>query len=177
MARPAGQYKKIIAEAVNIFQYQWLNEHIVFLHAYAEAFCAAAYAAGDVAGGYGYMAAWQDERLHDRELLIHLVDAFFQEGDIRFVEVRYFQFGFLVGVAGQCGAYGKEAVLYFAEQVFGILVGDVIVYQADVGVELIHGAVGIDTDIALGYFGAANEGCFAFIACFSIYFERHGCWC
>ena len=62
----AGQDEQVVAEAVQVAEYEGFDEELLVLEANAGAFCAAADAAGDVGGGYCDMAAGKQEGFHRR---------------------------------------------------------------------------------------------------------------
>ena len=66
LADVAGEDEQVVAEAVQVAEYEGFDEELLVLEANAGAFCAAADAAGDVGGGYCDMAAGKQEGFHRR---------------------------------------------------------------------------------------------------------------
>lgn len=65
------------------------------------------------------MSAGQEKGSHGGKACLHGVDGELQQGYIFLFQIGNFQFWLFIRVAGQGGADGEEAVLYFPEEVGG----------------------------------------------------------
>ena len=96
MGNVPGQYKEIVAEAIDIFKNDRFDKESFFLHMHADPFGAAADTTRYMVGGDGHMSTVHEKGLQRLQLFLHPVDPAFQQGDLFIFQDRYLQFGFFV---------------------------------------------------------------------------------
>lgn len=101
--------------------------------------------------------------------IVHLVDFFLQQADVLLAEGGQLE-GFTALVGSDKGFSREKPVLDLEQDAFVMAVNVLVTQQANKGVQLVDGAIGLDTLVVFGYSFPTQEGGLSFIASLRVYF-------